>query len=144
MTVAAILDHKGHEIVSTRPDDALSAIAQLLTRHRIGAVLVRDAAGSVLGILSERDIVRAIAAHGAQALSMTASAVMTRDIVYGCPTDTVDKVLATMTDRRIRHLPVMHEGKLIGFVSIGDVVKRRIQDVEEEADQLRAFVAGNA
>lgn len=144
MTVAAILDHKGHEIVSTRPDDTLSAIAQLLTQHRIGAVLVRDAAGHVLGILSERDIVRAIASHGPQALTMTASAVMTRDIVYGCPSDTVDKVLATMTDRRIRHLPVMHEGKLIGFVSIGDVVKRRIQDVEEEADQLRAFVAGNA
>lgn len=144
MTVAAILDHKGHEIVSARPDDTLSAIAQLLTRHRIGAVLVRDAAGGVLGILSERDIVRAIASHGAQALAMTASAVMTREVVYGCPADTVDKVLATMTERRIRHLPVMHEGKLVGFVSIGDVVKRRIQDVEEEADQLRAFVAGNA
>lgn len=144
MTVAAILDHKGHEIVSTRPDDTLQVISQLLAQHRIGAVLVRDAAGSVLGILSERDIVRAVAAHGAQALGMTASAVMTRDIVYGCPSDTVDKVLATMTDRRIRHLPVMHEGKLIGFVSIGDVVKRRIQDVQEEADQLRAFVAGNA
>jgi CBS domain-containing protein len=144
MTVAAILDHKGHEIISSRPDDTLSAIAQVLTQHRIGAVLVRDAAGHVLGILSERDIVRAIASHGPQALAMTASAVMTRDIVYGCPSDTVDKVLATMTDRRIRHLPVMHEGKLIGFVSIGDVVKRRIQDVEEEADQLRAFVAGNA
>jgi len=134
MTVAAILDHKGHEIVSTRPDDTLTVISQLLAQHRIGAVLVRDAAGGVLGILSERDIVRAIATHGAQALAMTASAVMTRDIVYGCPSDTVDKVLAT----------VMHEGKLIGFVSIGDVVKRRIQDVEEEADQLRAFVAGNA
>jgi CBS domain-containing protein len=144
MTVAAILDHKGHEIVSTRPDDTLATITQLLAQHRIGAVLVRDAAGGVLGILSERDIVRAVAAHGAQALVMTASAVMTRDIVYGCPSDTVDKVLATMTDRRIRHLPVMHEGKLTGFVSIGDLVKRRIQDVEEEADQLRAFVAGNA
>jgi CBS domain-containing protein len=144
MTVAAILDHKGHEIVSSRPDDALEAIARLLSEHRIGAVLVRDAAGSVLGILSERDIVRAIAAHGASALSMTASAVMTREIVYGCPTDTVDKVLSTMTERRIRHLPVVHEGKLIGFVSIGDVVKRRIADVEEEADQLRQFVAGNA
>jgi len=143
MTVAAILDHKGYEIVSARPDDHLSTTAELLARHRIGAVLVRDAAGSVLGILSERDIVRAIAAHGAAALSMTASAVMTRDVIYGSPGDTVDKVLATMTDRRIRHLPVMHEGKLVGFVSIGDVVKRRIADVEAEADQLRQFVAGN-
>lgn len=144
MTVAAILDHKGHEIVSSRPDDTLEAIARLLSQHRIGAVLVRDAAGSILGILSERDIVRAIAAHGAQALALTASAVMTREIVYGCPSDTVDKVLSTMTERRIRHLPVVHEGKLVGFVSIGDVVKRRIADVEEEADQLRQFVAGNA
>lgn len=144
MTVAAILDHKGREIVSTKPDDTLAAISQLLTQHRIGAVLVRDAAGTVLGILSERDIVRALAAHGSRALTLTGSAVMTRDIVYGCPTDTVDKVLATMTNRRIRHLPVMHEGRLVGLISIGDVVKRRIQDVEEEADQLRAFVAGNA
>jgi CBS domain-containing protein len=144
MTVAAILDHKGHEIVSSRPDDTLEAISRLLSQHRIGAVLVRDAAGSVLGILSERDIVRALAAHGASALSLTASAVMTREIVYGCPSDTVDKVLSTMTERRIRHLPVVHEGKLVGFVSIGDVVKRRIADVEEEADQLRQFVAGNA
>jgi CBS domain-containing protein len=144
MTVAAILDHKGHEIVSAKPDDTLAAISDLMTRHRIGAVLVRGAGADILGILSERDIVRAIAAHGAAALTLTASAVMTREIVYGCPSDTVDKVLATMTDRRIRHLPVMHEGKLVGFVSIGDVVKRRIADVEEEAESLRAFVAGNA
>jgi CBS domain-containing protein len=143
MTVAAILDHKGHEIISSRPDDTLESIAKVLTQHRIGAVLVRDAAGTVLGILSERDIVRAIAAHGASALALTASAVMTREVVYGCPSDTVDKVLSTMTEKRIRHLPVMHEGKLVGFVSIGDVVKRRIADVEEEADQLRQFVAGN-
>jgi CBS domain-containing protein len=143
MTVAAILDHKGHEIISARPDDRLAAIAELLTRHRIGAVLVRDAAGEVLGILSERDIVRAIAAHGAAALTMTASAVMTREVIFGSPSDSVDKVLSTMTEKRIRHLPVMHEGKLIGVVSIGDVVKRRIADVEEEADQLRQFVAGN-
>jgi CBS domain-containing protein len=144
MTVAAILDHKGHEIVSAKPDDTLATVAALLAQHRIGAVLVRDAASVVLGILSERDIVRALAAHGAAALGLTASAVMTREVVYGCPTDTVDKVLGTMTERRIRHLPVMHEGKLVGFISIGDVVKRRIADVEEEADQLRAFVAGNA
>ncbi|WP_144186003.1 CBS domain-containing protein [Elioraea rosea] len=144
MTVAAILDHKGHEIVSARPDDTLANIAHTLTKHRIGAVLVRDAESVVLGILSERDIVRALSAHGAAALTMTASAVMTREVIYGTPGDTVDKVLATMTERRIRHLPVMHDGKLVGFVSIGDVVKRRIADVEEEADQLRAFVAGNA
>lgn len=144
MTVAAILHQKGHEIICARPDDSVSAIAQLLSQHRIGAILVRDAGGSVLGILSERDIVRAIATHGASALSLTASAVMTREIVYGCPSDTVDKVLSTMTERRIRHLPVVHEGKLVGLVSIGDVVKRRIADVEEEADQLRQFVAGNA
>lgn len=144
MTVAAILDHKGHEIVSARPDDTLANIAHTLTKHRIGAVLVRDADAVVLGILSERDIVRALSAHGAAALTMTASSVMTREVIYGTPGDTVDKVLATMTERRIRHLPVMHDGKLVGFVSIGDVVKRRIADVEEEADQLRAFVAGNA
>ena len=144
MTVAAILDHKGHEIVSARPDDSLATVATLLSQHRIGAVLVRSASNEVLGILSERDIVRALASHGAAALALTASAVMTREIVYGTPGDTVDKVLSTMTDKRIRHLPVMHEGKLVGFISIGDVVKRRIADVEEEAESLRAFVAGAA
>jgi CBS domain-containing protein len=143
MTVAAILDHKGHEIIASGPDDTLEAIAKVLSQHRIGAVLIRDSAGAVLGILSERDIVRAIAAHGTAALALPASAVMTREVVYGCPSDTVDKVLSTMTEKRIRHLPVMHEGRLVGLVSIGDVVKRRIADVEEEADQLRQFVAGN-
>ncbi|QXM24121.1 CBS domain-containing protein [Elioraea tepida] len=144
MSVAAILEQKGQEIFSARPDDTLEAITRLLSRHNIGAVLIRDATDAVLGILSERDIIRAIATHGAAALLLTASAVMTRDIIYGSPCDTVDKVLATMTERRIRHLPVVEEGKLIGIVSIGDVVKRRIADVEEEADQLRQFVAGNA
>lgn len=144
MTVAAILEHKGHEVISARPDDTLATVARVLARYRIGAVLIRDATGAVLGVLSERDIVRAIATHDTAALAMTASAVMTRDIVYGCPSDTVDKVLSTMTEKRIRHLPILHEGQLVGFVSIGDVVKRRIADVEQEADQLRQFVAGNA
>jgi len=143
MTVAAILDDKGHDIVCARPDDPLTSIVEVMVKHRIGAVLVRDAGHAVLGVLSERDIVRALASHGAEALAMTASVVMTRDVIYGAPTDTLDKVLATMTDRRVRHMPVLHEDKLVGLVSIGDVVKRRLEDIEEEAGHLRAFVTGN-
>lgn len=141
MTVAAILTSKGPEVVSIRPDRTLEAAARLLTERRIGALLVRDGE-EVVGILSERDIVRAVAAHGAAALAMPVAAAMTREVVFGHPADTVDKVLALMTERRIRHLPVKEEGRLVGLVSIGDVVKRRIEEVEREAEGLRAFVHG--
>jgi CBS domain-containing protein len=141
MTVAAILNSKGPEVVTVRPDQTLETAAKLMTERRIGSVLVRDG-DEVVGILSERDIVRAIAGHGAAALGMTVASAMTRDVVFGHPSDTVDKVLALMTERRIRHLPVKDQGRLVGLVSIGDVVKKRIEDVLEEAESLRAFVHG--
>jgi CBS domain-containing protein len=141
MTVAAILTSKGPEVVSARPDQTLEAAAKLMSERRIGAVLVREG-DEVVGILSERDIVRAVAAHGAAALGMPIASAMTREVVFGQPADTVGKVLALMTERRIRHLPVKDGGRLIGLVSIGDVVKKRIEDVEQEAEGLRAFVHG--
>lgn len=141
MTVAAILTNKGPEVVSARPDQTLEAAAKVMTERRIGSVLVRDG-DKVVGILSERDIVRTIAANGAAALAMPVASAMTREVVFGHPSDTVDKVLGLMTERRIRHLPVMEDGRLIGLVSIGDVVKKRIEDVEQEAEGLRAFVHG--
>lgn len=141
MTVAAILTNKGPEVVSARPDQTLEAAAKLMTERRIGSVLVREG-DEVVGILSERDIVRTIAAKGAAALGMPVSSAMTREVVFGHPSDTVDRVLGLMTERRIRHLPVKDGGRLIGLVSIGDVVKKRIEDVEQEAEGLRAFVHG--
>lgn len=141
MTVAAILQTKGPEVIAARPDQTLEAAARLMTDRRIGSVLVRDG-DDVVGILSERDIVRAIARDGAAALTQSVASSMTRDVVFGELGDTVDKVLGLMTERRIRHLPVKDHGRLIGLVSIGDVVKKRIEDVEQEAEGLRAFVHG--
>lgn len=141
MTVAAILQNKGPEVVTSRPDQTLESAARLMAERRIGSVLVRNG-DEVVGILSERDIVRAIAQHSTAALTQSVASAMTRDVVFGEPDDTVDKVLALMTERRIRHLPVKDHGRLIGLVSIGDVVKKRIEDVEQEAEGLRAFVHG--
>lgn len=141
MTVAAILTNKGPEVVTARPDQTLEAAAKLMTERRIGSVLVREG-DEVVGILSERDIVRTVAAKGAAALTMPVASAMTREVVFGHPGDTVDKVLGLMTERRIRHLPVKDGARLIGLVSIGDVVKKRIEDVEQEAEGLRAFVHG--
>lgn len=141
MTVAAILNSKGPEVVTVRTEQTLGSAATLMTERRIGSVLVMEA-DAIAGILSERDIVRAVAQHAAAALGMPVGSAMTREVLFGAPADTVDKVLALMTERRIRHLPVKDHGRLVGLVSIGDVVKKRIEDVLEEAESLRAFVHG--
>lgn len=142
MHVAAVLKRKGNRIVSAAPADTVAAIARLLTEHRIGAVLVVEEDGRPVGILSERDIVRAIARDGASALSRPASDLMTRELITGRPTDTVADLMAVMTDRRIRHIPILEEGRIVGVISIGDVVKARIDDAELEVESLRGFVAG--
>lgn len=142
MTVASILKTKGDAIVAARPDDTAEAVAALLSAHNIGAVLVRAADGTVLGILSERDIVRAIGRHGAEAMKLTATALMSRNVISCRPDDTVAQVMEVMTQRRFRHLPVIEHGRLVGIISIGDLVKERITEAVEEAEQLRAFVAG--
>ncbi|MBP2227768.1 CBS domain-containing protein [Azospirillum agricola] len=142
MHVAAVLKRKGHRIVSATPADTVGAIAQLLTEHRIGAVLVVEPDGHPAGILSERDIVRAIARDGAAALSRPAADLMTRELITGQPTDTVADLMAVMTDRRVRHIPILEDGRIVGVISIGDVVKARIDDAELEVESLRGFVAG--
>ena len=139
MTVRAILDTKGHQILSVEPDARLSAAVKLLGERKIGAVLVMSQ-GRLEGILSERDIVRALAKEGPPALAMTARQLMTADIHTVRPGTTINQALAEMTDRRIRHLPVVENGALVGMVSIGDLVKARISQVEEEAEHLRNFV----
>jgi CBS domain-containing protein len=141
MTIGHILRTKGAEVVSVGAQDSLGAIAAVLSRHRIGAVLVRDAGGDVLGIVSERDIVRGVAAHGAEAIAMPAAEVMTRALHTVTPRTLVPEALALMTDRRCRHLPVIEEdGALAGMVSIGDLVKARIDEALHEAEELRHYV----
>jgi CBS domain-containing protein len=141
MTIGKILRHKGTNVVSVSADDEVATIANLLSHHRIGAVLVRDGAGDVLGIVSERDIVRCIAAHGRDAVGLPAARLMTRALHTITPHTHVSEALALMTDRRVRHLPVMEEdGGLAGMVSIGDLVKARIDEALHEAEELRHYV----
>jgi len=144
MWVGAILKAKGSRVVGTTPDTSIAEVSRLLSAERIGAVLVRDENGAIEGILSERDIVRTLAREGAATLDLPAKQLMTRAVVTCSPEDTVAQVMEMMTHHRIRHLPVLQQGRLVGMVSIGDVVKARIGEQEEEVEGLRAFVAGNS
>lgn len=142
MTVAAILRHKGTDIVHVRPNATLYDVSVMLAEYDIGAVLVRDDAGRVLGIVSERDVVRNLAAHDCDALSLSVEEVMTRDVVTATPRTTAVRALEMMTEGRFRHLPVMDGDRLQGLISIGDVVKQRISQQEHEVDSLKAYVSG--
>ncbi|NYZ14310.1 CBS domain-containing protein [Azospirillum sp. RWY-5-1] len=144
MHVAAVLKRKGADVVTVRPGDSIGDVARTLTRHRIGAVVVMEENGSALpcGIVSERDIVRAIAADGAAALDRPASDLMTRQLVTATPADTVAHVMSVMTERRIRHVPIIEDERMVGVISIGDVVKTRLDETEMEVESLRDFVAG--
>ena len=140
MTVGHIINEKGREVVTTRADRSLAEVAALLSEKRIGAVVVVDDSG-VVGILSERDIVRALAKFGSEALRKLAGQCMTSRVVTCRPEDTINDVMQKMTSGRFRHLPVVVDGELAGIVSIGDVVKRRIEDIEREAEQIREYIA---
>lgn len=141
MVIGTILRTKGSRVVAVGPQDEVGAIARTLSEARIGAVLVRDAAGDLLGIVSERDIVRCIAAHGAEAVTLPAARLMTRLLHTVTPQTKVTEALELMTDRRVRHLPVIAEdGGLAGLVSIGDLVKARIDEALHEAEELRHYV----
>lgn len=141
MTVKSILDEKGRDVVTLGPDVTLADAIGLLAEKRIGAVVVTDGDGRILGILSERDIVRTIGQAGAGALGLRVSEAMTAKVTTCRETHTVNHVMEVMTRGRFRHLPVERNGRLDGIVSIGDVVKRRIEMVEREADQIREYIA---
>ena len=140
MIIATILSGKGSHVVSVGPGEDIGAVCRCLAQHRIGAALVRDGSGEMLGIVSERDIVRVIARDGAAALAMTARQVMTANLHPVTPQTAVADALGMMTDRRVRHLPVMQDGRLVGMVSIGDLVKHRMAEIEFEAEELRHYV----
>jgi CBS domain-containing protein len=140
MYVADILNAKGTEVISTGPTETVAATANLLNDRRIGAVIVRDAKDNVIGVVSERDIIRGIALNGASALDMEVRDLMTSEVVTCKPTDTISEVMRVMTTRRFRHLPVMEDGALKGMISIGDVVKYRLEETEMEARVLRDYV----
>lgn len=141
MLVKSILKGKGADIVAVVPDMRVIDAMRVLADKRIGAVLVRDNTQKIIGILSERDIVRALPVKGAEILDNPVSDLMTKTVVCCNPEHTVDHLMALMTDNRIRHVPVMDGGTLLGIVSIGDVVKYKIAEAEMEAQALKEYIA---
>ena len=140
MTVARILAEKGSAVATVSPDKTLEEVIQILAERRIGALVVAHADGSVAGIISERDIMRALAKLGGAAFDAPVAEHMTADVVTCKRSTTVEDVMQLMTEGRFRHVPVCEEGKLVGLVSIGDVVKTRIAAVEAEHQALRDYI----
>jgi CBS domain-containing protein len=140
MNVATILQHKGGNVVTARPGIPIAEIVNLLSDARIGAVVISSDRVRVEGIVSERDIIRSLAEHGAATLGLAARDVMTRNVVTCTPEDAAADLMAVMTAGRFRHLPVCEDGTLVGIVSIGDVVRVRVEEVEHEAEALRTYV----
>jgi CBS domain-containing protein len=139
MTVRAILDSKGHNILSVEPEARLSAAVKLLGERKIGAVLVMSK-GQIEGVLSERDIVRVLSERGAGVLEAPVSEVMTRKVVSCRQNDTVAAIMEMMTNGKFRHLPVVEDERVVGLISIGDVVKWRVQEYENEQEALRQYI----
>ena len=142
MLVSQILKSKGDSVFTIKPGETVGAVAEHLHAKGVGALVVLDA-DRVAGIVSERDVVRALAAHGAGVLKRPVSDFMTANVLFGEPGETIDSLLGRMTDRRIRHLPICRNDRLVGIVSIGDLVKWKISEVEAEADGLKAYIAAS-
>jgi CBS domain-containing protein len=140
MTVKAILAQKGDQVVTIEPTATLATVTKLLAERRIGAVLVLGIEGRVAGILSERDIVRVLAERGAAALDERVDQVMTRRVFSCSQNDTVAQVMEQMTAGKFRHVPVIEQGELAGIISIGDVVKHRLHEIESESNALREYI----
>lgn len=141
MTVKAILDLKGRDVATVKRNETLHNAAKMLTEYKIGAVVIVDEDGRIAGILSERDIVRVIARGEHDVLTKPVSEVMTKKVKICAEHNTINEVMEIMTRQRFRHMPVEVNGKLAGIVSIGDVVKWRMEEVEREAEEIRNYIA---
>jgi CBS domain-containing protein len=141
MNVASILKLKGRAVSTARPDASLLDVAQKLGAKKIGAIVVVGDNGHVAGIISERDLIRAIAERGAAALALTVADVMTRTVVACQETSELDELMEMMTKGRFRHMPVIEDGALVGIISIGDVVKYHVAEVEMEVSAMRNYLA---
>lgn len=141
MLVSQILKTKGDLVFTVSPAETVQSAAALLHARKVGAMVVLDGEDNVVGIVSERDLVRVVAQEGAAGLSRPVSTCMTEDVHFAEPHEAVDDLLARMTDRRIRHLPVCRDSRLVGIVSIGDLVKVKIAEAEAEAEGLKQYIA---
>jgi CBS domain-containing protein len=141
MRVADVLRTKGSEVATVPPKVSVTGLLEDLARHNVGALVVVDEAGAVIGIVSERDVVRRLNERGAELLTAPIEQIMTSPVVTSDPNEAVDRLAEIMTERRIRHMPVVEDGRLVGIVSIGDVVKSRIQQLESDREQLESYIA---
>ncbi|MGH3760152.1 CBS domain-containing protein [Actinophytocola sp.] len=141
MRIADLLRHKGSDVATVPPGVSVAGLLDDLARHNVGAMVVCDDAGSVIGIVSERDVVRKLNERGAELLHEPVSAIMTTSVVTCEPSEHVDSLASIMTERRIRHMPVVSNGELVGIVSIGDVVRSRIAQLESDRQQLESYIA---
>ena len=142
MTLGELLRNKGsNDVLKIGAGECIADAATKMTSNKIGALLVESAAGEIVGILSERDIVGGMGPHGADLKDVPVSELMTADLIRCKPEDTVNEAMAMMTDRRIRHLPVFKDDDLIGFISVGDLVKCRMSEVQAEAEAMRQYIA---
>jgi CBS domain-containing protein len=140
MIVSTILAAKGNDVITIEPTAVLADASRLLAQHRIGAVVVTGAGQRIVGIVSERDIVRALAKEGASALDLPLTEVMTRKVVTCACSESIADLMERMTGGKFRHLPVVDDGQLVGIISIGDVVKMRLMEVEHEQNALRDYI----
>jgi CBS domain-containing protein len=141
MLVKQIFKQKDNRIITVQPGDTVAAAAEVLKRENIGALMVSGPGGQLVGIISERDIVRAMPKHGPNLFAMTVEQLMTREVITCSSEDRVHDLMKKMTSGRFRHLPVVDAGNLTGIISIGDVVKSRLEELEAEASQLRDYIA---
>ena len=144
MLVRHIVSVSGADVATTRPDATIADAAKLLKERNVGALVITTEDGRLAGILSERDLVRGLPDHGADLLALKVKDRMTAEVTTCTPDDRVDAIMKLMTDGRFRHLPVVEEDKLVGIVSIGDVVKSRLEELESETTTLREYIAGSA
>lgn len=141
MNVASILKVKGKSVATAPPEDTVETVAQKLASRKIGAIVIVGDEGHVAGIISERDIIRAVAEQGAAALQQPVSKVMTKNVMTCNQASTIEQMMAIMTQGRFRHVPVVEDGTLLGIISIGDVVKHHIAEVEMEVTAMRDYLA---
>jgi CBS domain-containing protein len=142
MAVSEILSDKGNAVITASPDDTIGGVAKTLAERKIGAIVVTENDGMTCGIISERDVVRQVAKNGASALDQPISSCMTAKVISCAPDDTIDSLMEKMTAGKFRHLPVIDGKKLVGIISIGDVVKRKIEQAERDAADLKQYIAG--
>lgn len=139
--VSTVLERKGHSVVTVAPHDTIDTVVGVLTRNRIGAAPVLDRDDRLVGIISERDVLRGTAEHGGRVLALRVEQLMTREVKTCSLDDQIVALMETMTLQRIRHLPVVRNGVLLGIVSIGDVVKQRLEEAQSELEALRSYIA---